>query len=155
MLKKECINFDNTDFAIGDLQTDVLGDILELERIFQPETFVSIFCAHVIEHFFPDQAKKMLADCYSILIPTGSIVFEGPDIEKIIRRFTSEELVREIYGVPLLIKQYGEGWGHKWGWTQETAARAMEDAGFEIRFKGNGVSHNKPERDFRVEGVKL
>lgn len=154
MLKKECINFDAASFEIGDMQTDILGDILNLEDIFEPETFASIFCAHVIEHFQPEPSHIMLADCYSILKPKGILVLEGPDIAKVVQLFTGEELVTEIYGAPEHIKNYGYKWAHKWGWTQETAAKAMEVAGFTIKFKGDGISHNKPERDFRVEGVK-
>ncbi len=155
MIKPDCINFDCIEQQSSGRTTDIIGKIENLERIFDPETFDTILCYHVIEHFLPQDSQKMLRDCFSLLSPGGALVVEGPDIEKILNNWrlekvTTRDAIQEIYGDP----KYTEAWMHKWGWTGKTTADEMRRCGFQIRFVGDGISHNKTDRDFRVEGVK-
>jgi predicted SAM-dependent methyltransferase len=157
MFKPDCINFDCVELRAGSQATDIIGRIEDMTSLFRPDTFSAIFCAHAIEHLYPDDGRKLIADCFSLLMPKGVLVLEGPDIEKIIRSYKPghiQEAIRELYGIPKILQQYGEDWMHKWGWTGQLAAEDMTRCGFEIRFQGEGISHNKPERDYRVEGVK-
>jgi len=159
MLKKDSINFDVSFFTdkIG-LSTDIIGDAKNLLQYFKPDTFKSIFCAHVIEHFYPQDGRKLLCDCFTILQPGGVLVLEAPDILKIMKEnqektdlISIEIATAELYGDA----KYGEDWTHKWGWTALTAVKYMEAAGFKEVKASDGISHNKENRDFRVQGIKI
>jgi len=157
MLKKDHINFDILDIQVDTVKTDIVGDVRTATSVFQPCTFASIFCAHVIEHFYAVEAQHLLADCFLLLRPGGLMVLEAPDIEKIILTYEVgqiNQVIQEIYGDHQWMAKYGDKWMHKWGWTGKRAADAMQAAGFRIRMIGDGISHHKPFRDFRVEGVK-
>jgi len=155
MLKPECINFDCTEQQVNGLMTDIIGRVQDLLQIFKPETFETILCYHIIEHVYPKEAKKMLADCYQLLRHGGKLVVEAPDIEKILNNWrlekaTTKETIQEIYGDTLL----PETWMHKWGWTAVMVSNEMRRAGFTVIMAGEGTSHSKPFRDLRVEGIK-
>ena len=157
MLLKDCINFDAFDISMGDQRTDIIGCVEDITNIFKPGTFDSIFCAHVLEHFYPADGTKLIADCYTILKQDGMLTMEAPDIEKIINNHMPEQImatIQEIYGDPKHLCSYGPKWWHKWGWTGQITADVMKKTGFHIRFIGDGISHNKTYRDFRVEGIK-
>lgn len=162
MLRNGYINFDKNMTKQGDKKTDVIGDILDIAKIYSPETFDEILCAHVIEHFELKVADKILKDCYSLLKKSGKLIMEGPDIIGIIQLYneahpimdTPEKVIQNIYGSPTYIES-GHEWLHKWGFCQETMEIAMSKTGFKIVKVGIGTTHGMGRRDFRVVGVKL
>jgi len=95
MLKPECINFDCVPQAVGAFKTDVLGDALFLSTIFEPETFETILCFHLIEHFYTKDAMALLKDCYDLLRPGGRLIIEAPDISKILNLWRLETFTTE------------------------------------------------------------
>jgi predicted SAM-dependent methyltransferase len=46
---------------------------------FRDDTFDGIFCEHVLEHFSLEQGKRLLADCFRILKPSGTLRLIVPD----------------------------------------------------------------------------
>lgn len=153
------INFDCVQFHNGSLSTDILGDARNLTQIFQENTFANIYCTHVLEHFVPGDGARLLQDCFRVLRSRGTLVVEAPDIGKICEMgsdgsFPIQRIIQEIYGDPLFLENLGDQWSHKWGWTADLCADQMEKVGFVITKRGDGISHHRPDRDFRVEGEK-
>jgi len=156
------INYDMNPTKRGDLQTDVLGNVIDITKHYKPETFDEILCAHVIEHFELKVAMKVIDDCHSLLKKNGRLVMEGPDILGIIELYnvkhhimnTPLKVVQQIYGSPTHIES-GYEWLHKWGWTGETMSKAMSGVGFHITHVGIGRTHGMGRRDYRVVGVRV
>ncbi len=158
-MKLDHINFDCTEFIVGEAKTDVIGNITNVMDIFPQESFSGILCSHVLEHFYPDDAFKVLGDCYKLLKPGGEMVVECPDITKIMKLFVSgatdeAQTIKEIYGDSEFLLEYGATWMHKWGWTGKRVAEVMSKIGFNIIEIGDGITHHHPERDLRVKGKK-
>jgi len=162
MLLQNHINFDRHFIKDNNLQTDIIGQIEDIEKIFKSDTFMGIICYHVLEHFYPEDGRELLHKCYRLLKPGGVLAIECPDISKIVYLAANklndfkniENTINEIYGDAKRISEYGESFMHKWGWTKDTCIEYMKRAGFKIKMSGDGISHNHMERDFRVEGIK-
>lgn len=160
MLKREYINLDAIEITRGGMKTDVIGLIEDITEIFPPESLGEILIVHVIEHFYPKIAEKILKDCFSLMLAGAKIIVECPDVEGIIELWqmkhhimdTQEKVIRNLYGSNETgWKEFG--W-HRWGYTKETMAKLVEDCGFGVTYKGVGVLHGMGKRDLRVEGVK-
>ena len=54
---------------------------------FADESFDAVYGSHVLEHFDPDIAKNLLADCVRILKPGGVVRIVVPDLESIARLY--------------------------------------------------------------------
>jgi len=81
--KEDYINFDAEIYAgvqswDKHLQTDVVGMIEDITTIFPHNHFAEIISAHVIEHFFFEDAIKFLKDQMLLLRPGGKLIVEGP-----------------------------------------------------------------------------
>ena len=160
ILLRDHINFDKVLIKNKESRTDIIGDIKNIKSIFKPDTFFSIYCTHVLEHFYPKDGIRVLRDCYDLLKPDGVLVIECPDIAKIMKLFVSgksdiSKTIFEIYGDERFIPEYGESWMHKWGWTVDSCTQSMKSIGFTIKKTSAGVAHYHEERDFRVEGIKI
>lgn len=155
-MKSEYINYDMTEFSRGGLLTDVLGRIETVTAIFPAGLFSGILCAHVIEHFRPPGGRKLVEDCYLLLRRGGLLILEGPDILGMYRHYNDDipGLIRGIYGNQPHVDKWGDEWSHRWGYTKDTAADLLTEAGFNVTHKGPGRTHGMGVRDFRVEGVK-
>ena len=158
MLLKEYINFDVVEVKRGDMKTDVFGLIENVTDIFGSGVFKGILSSHVVEHFNKEGGKKMIQDCYALLEPGGKLILEGPDFIGCIELYqaghpavTWNMVVCSLWGTT---SHYGEYGRHRWGYTKETAAKLVEECGFEVVHKGIGRTHGMGKRDFRVEGVK-
>ena len=158
MLKRECINLDLQKYSHGGRTTDVLGSLLDVDKLFDPETFDQVLSFHVLEHFRDDMIPTILNKFKVIMAPNAKLVIECPDILGVYKLYWEREknitkLIAAIYGGEAQI--YGDaGWHHS-GWTADLMAKEMEDAGFKIIHKGVGMSHGMGPRDFRVEGIKI
>lgn len=165
MIKPEHINFDrlsqsrNLNGTI--YQTDILGECLDIHKIFKPNTFVEILAFHIFEHFFYEEVPKMLGNLLTILKPGGVLVIECPDLlgayDILVKRDANIRKFAElILGVGQgARKAYKEsGAAHRSAWTGDMMAVEMEMAGYKINHHGPGQSHGMGRRDFRIEGVK-
>jgi len=156
MLKADHINYDMTEFQRGDLCTDVIGRIEVVADILPAGVFAGILSSHVVEHFRPPGAKKMLQDCFALLRHGGLLILEGPDVLGMYRHYSDDisGLIRGLYGNQPHVDKWGDEWSHRWGYTKETAAELMTSCGFRVVHVGHGRTHGMGNRDFRVEGVK-
>lgn len=118
---------------------------------------------HGIEHFFPWQAKQLLAEIRQVLKPGGLLVLEQPDLEVCVRNLLAPETVPApsfpgqfdiagIYGDPTQTEG-NPFMAHKWGWTPKTLIAAVLDAGFS-KAEVMPAHYHVPWRDFRVEAIK-
>ncbi len=64
------------------------------------------------------------------------------------------QYIDQVFGKEEDRIRYGESMTHRSGWTKDTMAEAMKEAGFEVVHIGIGLSHGFGSRDFRVEGIK-
>ena len=163
MLLPDYINFDAVEIVWGKMKTDILGRIEDIVSIFGENTFNKILCSHVIEHFYPQDAKKVLKDCLKILRPGGVLIVEAGCLQGQIEMYLAnhswfannggiKQLIRSIFGQDQ--HAWKElGW-HHWIYTGDTMAEVMKSCGFEIAHKGIGRTHGMGKRDFRVEGRK-
>lgn len=156
MIKPEFINYDKMIWRRRDLVTDMIGDIKDIVDRFGQNVFAEVLCAHVIEHFRPEAAMGVIEDCYKILQPGGKLVMEGPDVMGIYNLYKDdpEKVIVHLFGREDHYIKFGDHMTHKWGWTRDTMAKAMENIGFQIFHVGIGMTHGMGTRDFRVEGIK-
>jgi len=157
------INFDTVMITRPNGKTDVLGWIENVVPIFGENVFEEILCAHVIEHFYPQDAMNVLKDCLKILRPGGKLIVEAGCIQGQIEMYVAKhpwfinnggikQFIMSIFGQDK--HAWKElGW-HHWGYTGDTMAEVMESCGYKIVHKGIGRTHGMGKRDFRVEGIK-
>ena len=81
---------------------------------------------------------------------------EGPDVMGIYEIYKDDpnQIITHLFGCQQHVDKWGDQWSHKWGWTKDSMAKAMEVLGFKIVHVGIGIKHGMGKRDFRVEGVK-
>jgi len=161
MIKKEMINFDMTEFVMPAGKTDVLGKIEDITTLFPANFFAEILCAHVIEHFYPTDAKKVINDIKAILRPGGKLIMEAPDIMGCYDHYVLKGkqgglpgFISAIYGNEPHRLKWGDEWMHKWGWTGKIMSDTLASMGFKVVHVGIGLTHGMGGRDFRVEAIK-
>ncbi len=157
--KKDFVNFDIHIFRRGEYHTDVVGLIQQIP--FKDNSFKSILCSHVIEHFTFEYVPVVLQTIYNILEPAGIAVIEAPCIlggyDYYINKHNNiRKYLAMLYGLgPVARKLYTPEYAqHRSGWTGPLMAEQMEPIGFKIKYVGHGRTHGMGRRDFRVEGVK-
>lgn len=145
------------------INVDVRGDRLDREADITslPEgdgTVDEILLIHVFEHFWVDEADKILGEYYRVLKPGGRLVMEMPDLKKVLEFFKDPKAPLHVtYGALYGGYIFGsEGKTvedlHKWCWTFETLAAIAKKVGFECE---EGVpQYHLPQRDFRIVCVK-
>lgn len=146
------------------LQTDVVGLIQHATQLFPLNYFTEIMSAHVIEHFYFEDALVLLSDQMKLLRSGGKIVVEGPCVLGCYRWYAEDRAgMKDPNGIRFLIEslypyynrmEYGPLMQHKSGWTGPVLAEEMTKLGFEIVHVGEGQTHGTGWHDFRVEGKK-
>lgn len=101
----------------------------------------------MFEHLTYEDGKKMLAECFRVLVPGGKIRIATPDLEFLINLYGPEKSVlqqnyilfcMEKYGmkpsIPMdsvVINQFFHLWGHRFIYDFKCLKNALEDSGFE------------------------
>lgn len=112
-------------------------DVQRLETI-QSESVNEILASHVIEHIHPSQVQGTLRLWYDKLEDGGLIALEQPDIIKccmnVLQMCTSDDprlyLNNGLWGIYGNSTHPGDMMGHQWGYTPESLANLLENAGF-------------------------
>lgn len=110
---------------------------------------------HVIEHFFPWDAPKVLREWVRVLKPGAELAIECPCLDKIIKLF-------DVPNVPPFMTYWGL-YGdprmedplmmHKWCYGETQLARLMASVGL-VNIRGEPPRFHQPVRDMRIVGVK-
>jgi SAM-dependent methyltransferase len=114
---------------------DIVASLTDLGDI---GTYRMVYSEHCLEHLYPYQVPRALAEFYRVLEPTGIAIIYVPDLEDV--KATLEVLMETpagpVCGLDLI---YGHGpqlearpyMAHHCGFVAETLAAAMARAGFE------------------------
>ena len=136
---------------------DILVHNLKKPLPFQNNSLSAIYAAHVLEHLYLTEAKKLLAECYRTLQPGGVIRLVVPDLRAFILEYIAGEPGREQPGAEkrinradllqrrlmlreeapfsgrMIYKLYSKLTGfhfHKWMYDVESLTYYIEAAGF-------------------------
>jgi hypothetical protein len=166
MFLKDHINFDIMSNSDEKLRADIVCNIDQLNDIGLRNAFEGVLFSHVIEHIYPSNIKKILNIIHNLMVDGGTLIVEAPDIFKIITNSSKsllnasndefnkilKQTISEIYGDEF---NFGPEWSHHWGYTGNTTAEILRQSNFKIISIGDGITHNHPERDFRVTARKV
>lgn len=145
--------------ARGGYQPDVICDARDLAP-FEDNSVDEVLSVHLIEHLSRQDAIKAVAEWARVLKPGGQLIIECPNIlsacEALMKapesalRHDGEAAQRTMWAF------YGDPGGddplmmHKWGYTPESAARLLVEAGLEdVRSEAPRFKLGAP-RDLRV-----
>jgi predicted SAM-dependent methyltransferase len=115
-------------------QPDILASITDLGEIGQ---FDGVFCSHILEHLYPHDLPRALAEVRRVLVPNGFFIAFVPDLEGV--RPTEETVyispsgpvcgLDMFYGLRKWLKEMPY-MAHHNGFVQATLQVALEAAGF-------------------------
>lgn len=147
----------------GGYQPDMICDARNLEP-FEDNSVDEVLSVHLIEHLSRRDAAKAVAEWTRVLKPGGRLIIECPNIlsacEALMKapeaalHHTGEAAQRTMWafygdpdgGDPLMM--------HKWGYTPQSAAKLLLEAGLEnVRSEPPRFKLGAP-RDLRVVGTK-
>lgn len=135
---------------------DVVTDLRKLP--FPDDYADEAMAIHVIEHFYPWELMPTLIEWRRVLKPGGLLALELPDLYKCCAAFVKDSGKNprnSLWGI------YGDsGYAdimmlHKWGYTPETLASVMREAGFvKVKSKDPVFHARRLDRDMRLEARK-
>jgi SAM-dependent methyltransferase len=122
---------------------DVIGTIVDMEAI-ASESADALWSSHNLEHVFPHEVPRALAEFHRVLRPGGIAYVQVPDLEAPARAVLKGRLDAPLYESPAgpitpLDMFYGHGaaiadgrtyMAHHCGFTRHTLARRLKEAGF-------------------------
>lgn len=154
----------NVDFAESRKgnKPDVIADLRVLE--FGNEYADEILSVHVIEHFYPWEASKLIMHWVDILKPGGKIILECPNIltaaEMLLKEPEKAARAEGKDGKMAMWPLYGDpGWEdplmcHRWGYTPVTLIDLLEQCGLRNVRQEPAIFKSQDPRDMRVVGEK-
>jgi len=120
-----------------------------------------IMAIHVIEHFYPWEAEKILNHWKSFLKPGGKIILECPNFLEAAKFFSKKRNQSQdnlnkfvywpVYGDP---SHRDPLMMHKWGYTPASLISLLKESGFEDVVQAKAIFKQQEPRDMRVTGVK-
>jgi len=140
--------------SAGKVQPEVIAD-LEGRLPFDDDYADEIRAIHIIEHFWPWDVSRILAEWVRVLKPGCKLAIECPDIKKVLQLAMVPEIPPSmtywaLYGDP---RHEEPGMMHRWCYSRQQMENLMAGAGLV------GISHeparfHHPVRDMRVVGFK-
>lgn len=146
------------------VQPDIVGDIRDMAEV-EPGSFDALYSSHNIEHLFPHEVSQALGEFFRVLKPGGHALITCPDLQAIAACIAEGNLTDPIYTSPAgpitpLDVLYGHRpslargntfMAHKTGFTAQTLAQSMHEAGFtNIRVQ----RRDKPNFDLWAQGFR-
>jgi predicted SAM-dependent methyltransferase len=121
------------DLRVGWVNVDpfVRGTLgLDLRRPlpFSDASVELVHAEHFLEHVEHDEARRLLAECYRMLVPGGALSVSVPDAEPALRAYArGETTLDEVNHL------FRGGGTHLYAYDEAMLARLMREAGFEAR----------------------
>lgn len=111
---------------------------------------------HFIEHVYRWEAPAIVAEFRRLLVPSGRLIMELPDIAKaaqhLLKGAKDQMCMWPLYGDPGTQDPY---MCHRWGYTPTTITQLLHDGGFRKIKVCHPKTHGaRINRDMRVEAVK-
>lgn len=115
---------------------DIVGDMTNLGDV---GPFDAVACNNALEHLYPHQVPKALAEFYRVLKPGGHVVIQVPDLQDV---QPTDDILPEtglcglhlFYGDPARLEEYPY-MAHHCGFIEDTLRRVLEQAGFKVTTK--------------------
>jgi predicted SAM-dependent methyltransferase len=126
-----------------DARPDIVASMTDMSMI-EDEQFDAIFSSHNLEHLYPHEVPKALAEFRRVLKPTGFALVIVPDLQRVGELVAADKLEDPAYRSPSgpicpidmlygFRKSLAEGnlfMAHKMGFTRKTLAHYFLRAGF-------------------------
>jgi predicted SAM-dependent methyltransferase len=107
---------------------DAVIDIRYVNTLYKNKATL-IYACHVLEHFSRNEIQKILANWYDCLRPGGTIRLSVPDFDKIVRVYTMNGDLSQLYGY-LYGGQKNEFDYHKIVFNLDTLSNLLKSVGF-------------------------
>ena len=125
------------------VEPDVQGTMLDMSAV-ESASMDAVFSSHNIEHVYPHEVPKALAEFRRVLKPDGFAVITCPDLQSVCALVAEDKLLEPAYTSPAgpiapLDILYGHRpalargnhfMAHKCGFTQKVLAGSLQAAGF-------------------------
>jgi len=122
---------------------DIVGTMTHMSQV--PDTSVdAIFSSHNIEHLYPHEVPKALAEFKRVLKPEGFVVITCPDLQSVAALIAGDKLTEMAYTAPAgpiapidilyghrrAMAQGNLYMAHRCGFTQKVLTGTLKAAGF-------------------------
>ena len=144
-------------------QPDVIADIRDLS-CFDANHADEILAVHVVEHFWRWEVVDVLREWVRVLKPGGKLILECPNLKSACEEFLRNEKSGALPGPEgqrTMWVFYGDPkWKdplmvHRWGYTPQSLAQVMHEAGLSNLRQEPAQYKLKEPRDMRITGQKL
>lgn len=120
--------FTNIDQAES-VNPDVVANALDLP--YESGSADEIYCGHLLEHLFPEDAKKALAHWFDLLKPGGTISISVPDFDYLVAQHLAKPTFESMIELnDLYIYSYVQESHHRCCYNEALLRSVMESAGF-------------------------
>ena len=156
------VNVDTVDERAGRVP-DVQCDIRSLS-VFEDNSSDEILAVHVVEHFWRWEVVDVLREWVRVLKPGGKLILECPNLKSACEEFLRNEKSGALPGPEgqrTMWVFYGDPkWKdplmvHRWGYTPQSLAQVMHEAGLSNLRQEPAQYKLKEPRDMRITGQKL
>ena len=79
---------------------DIVGSIMDLDRLCAPNSFDAIFSSHSIEHLFAHEVLPALRGFHRALKKDGFVLIDCPDLETVLAQVLMHGLDTRLYASP-------------------------------------------------------
>jgi len=125
------------------VQPDIVGTMLDMSAV-QAASVDAVFSSHNIEHLYPHEVPRALAEFKRVLHPDGFVVITCPDLQSVCALVAADKLTEPaytsragpiapidiIYGHRPPMAQGNLYMAHRCGFTQRVLTSTLQTAGF-------------------------